>query len=683
MRAYLLFLGNMFIMNTSSKLLLFWLLFLFRENIYAQQYIRFLDALPIKTFSDGIQSVVANVNQKGNPISLGGIIYKRGIGLESTSVIAFLLDKTGVRFSAEVGADDMGNDSIPLRFFVLADREIIFDSGEMMPGENPKKVDLAIENVNRLGLLVLGKGSGYPKNLGAWANAFLTVKHADYPKTIPNDGEKYRLTPLSSPLPKINSPKIFGSKPGNPFFYVIAASGIRPMVFKALNLPNGLQLDSLTGNITGVINEKGIYPVILVAQNDVGIYNQRVVFNISDTLSLTPPMGWNGWNSWARDIDQQKVISSAKALISNRLIDYGWHFINIDDAWQGQRGGAFGGLLANEKFPSFDRMIDTLHQWGLKVGVYSTPMISSYAGYPGGSSDTINGFYPDEIRINKRNYRTIGKYKFENQDASQWAKWGVDYLKYDWRIEVSSAERMRNALNQVNRDIIYSISNAAPFQNVKDWVRLSNVFRTGPDIRDSWTSVYLSTFQLADWASYGGPGHWIDPDMLVIGNVTTGSPLHPTRLTPDEQYSHFSMHCLLAAPLLIGCPLDQIDSFTLNLLTNSEVIAINQDPLGKPASLVKLDENYQIWKKPLEDGSFALGVFNVRPLGNIPTEYFRWGDEQALHIELDLKDLQMDNPVNVRDIWRQQNVGLWKGKKSFHIPHHGVYLLKLTPLAAK
>ncbi|MDP4701601.1 MAG: NPCBM/NEW2 domain-containing protein [Saprospiraceae bacterium] len=665
------------------KLLIYLLFFLFTGNIYAQNLTRYLDELPIKTFSDGIQSVVANVNQKGNPITIGGIKYKKGVGLESTSVMAFLLDKKGVRFSAEVGVDDMGNDSIPLRFFVLADRKIIFDSGEMLPGDKFKVVDVSIEGVGRLGLLVLGKGAGYPKNIGAWANASITVNHTDYPKTIPNDGEKYLLTPAPSPMPKINSPKIFGAKPGSPFIYFIAATGEKPMVFKALHLPDGLKLDSLTGHITGSVHKNGIFPVELVAQNSLGVHAQKVVFKISDTISLTPPMGWNGWNSWAREIDQKKVIASSRALLNNRLIDYGWHFINIDDAWQGQRGGEFGGLLANEKFPSFGKMIDTLHQWGLKVGVYSTPWISSYAGFPGGSSNEENGFYSEDVRLNKRNYRFIGKHRFEEQDARQWAKWGVDYLKYDWRIEVSSAERMRNALNKVNRDIIYSISNSAPLNNVKDWVRLTNVFRSGPDIRDSWTSVYLSTFKLAEWTPFGGPGHWIDPDMLVIGNVTTGSPMHPTRLTPDEQYSHFSMHCLLAAPLLIGCPMDQLDAFTLNLLTNTEVIEVNQDPLGKSASLIKLENNYQIWKKPLEDGSFAVGIFNAHPLGNIPHEYFRWGDEQALNISLDLKDLQINGPVSVRDLWRQEDLGPWEGKKSFLIPHHGVYLFKISPLNTK
>jgi len=671
-------------MHHFRKLILFSIVFAPLSNIFGQfTTTKFLDELPIKTYSDGIQSVVANVNQKGNPISIAGKIYKKGIGLESTSVMAFLLDEKGLRFSAEVGVDDMGNDSIPLRFFVLADRNIIFDSGEMLPGDKPKLVDVSIGLVKRLGLLVLGKGAGYPKNIGSWANASITVNHADYPKTIPNDGEKYLLTPLPSPLPKINSPKIFGAKPGNPFLYFIAATGERPMIFKASNLPAGLTLDSISGHISGVLPAKGNFPVELVAQNRLGVHKLKVVFKISDTISLTPPMGWNGWNSWAREIDQHKVIASSKALLNNRLIDYGWHYINIDDAWQGQRGGEFNGLLANEKFPSFDKMIDTLHQWGLKVGVYSTPWISSYAGFPGGSSNEENGFYSDEVRLNKRNFRYIGKYRFEEEDAKQWAKWGVDYLKYDWRIETSSAERMRNALDKVNRDIIYSISNSAPLNKGTDWVRLTNVFRSGPDIRDSWTSVYLSTFKLADWTPFGGPGHWIDPDMLVIGNVTTGSPMHPTRLTPDEQYSHFSMHCLLAAPLLIGCPMDQLDAFTLNLLTNIEVIEVNQDPLGKPASLIKMDNNYQIWKKPLEDGSFAVGIFNASPLGDIPYEYFRWGDEQALNIEFDVKDLQMNGPVNVRDLWRQEDMGPWEGKKSLRIPHHGVYLFKISPITSK
>jgi len=157
---------------------------------------------------------------------------------------------------------------------------------------------------------------------------------------------------------------------------------------------------------------------------------------------LTPPIGWNGWNSWAREIDKEKVVASAKAMVSMGLSSHGWTYINIDDAWQGQRGGKYNALQPNEKFPEFKKMIDEIHGMGLKLGVYSTPWISSYAGYPGGSSNFENGAYPDSIRANKRAYRYTGKYRFEKEDAKQMAEWGVDYLKYDWRIDVASAEAM-------------------------------------------------------------------------------------------------------------------------------------------------------------------------------------------------------------------------------------------------
>jgi alpha-galactosidase len=284
------------------------------------------------------------------------------------------------------------------------------------------------------------------------------------------------------------------------------------------------------------------------------------------------------------------------------------------------------------------------------------------------------------VRLNKRNFRYIGKYRFEEQDARQWAKWGVDYLKYDWRIETSSAERMRNALDKVNRDIIYSISNSAPLNRGTDWVRLTNVFRSGPDIRDSWTSVYLSTFKLADWTKYGGPGHWIDPDMLVIGNVTTGSPMHPTRLTPDEQYSHVSIFSLLSAPMLIGCPLERLDPFTINLLNNHEVLDINQDPLGKPARLLGMDNGVQIWLKELKDGSYALGMFNMANYGEHPASYFRWGNEKEIHFKLDFEKFNLPGKWLIRDVWKQKDAGEFFRFFTTKIPHHGVKLIKLVKI---
>jgi alpha-galactosidase len=313
----------------------------------------------------------------------------------------------------------------------------------------------------------------------------------------------------------------------------------------------------------------------------------------------------------------------------------------------------------------------------LKLGVYSTPWISTYAGYTGASSDFEKGEYPDSIKINKRAYRHIGKYRFEKEDALQMAEWGVDYLKYDWRIDLNSAKRMSDALKKSGRDIVYSLSNSAPFESAKDWARIANAWRTGPDIRDSWLSLYISAFTIDKWAPFAGPGHWNDPDMLILGNVTTGTDLHPTRLTPDEQYSHVSLFSLLAAPLIIGCPIEQLDAFTLNLLTNDEVIGVNQDPLGKPARLVADQDGVQIWARQLEDHSLAVGLFNTADFGKTPQSYFRWGDETPKSFLLDFAKVGMKGKYKIRDLWRQNDLGEFEGSFKTEIRHHGVVMLRV------
>ncbi|MBL7817081.1 MAG: NPCBM/NEW2 domain-containing protein [Saprospiraceae bacterium] len=635
-----------------------------------------LDDLIIKSFSEGIPSVSAKLNAGNDSMRMKGVTFKRGVGVNSTSVLSFYLDGHATEFSAVVGVDDKGMKDLPHRFYVVGDRKTLFDSGDIKLGDEPKQVKVNLIGIKRLGLLVTVDAK-VTMDYTNWANAQFIMEDGFKPQNIPNTDEKYILTPPSLKTPKINSPKLFGARPNNPVLYTIAATGERPMSFSAKNLPKGLFLDTKTGIITGKIAKRGSYKTTLFAKNALGETAKELTIQIGDTIALTPPIGWNGWNSWAREIDREKVIASAEAMVKMGLNHHGWTYINIDDAWQGQRGGQFNAIQPNEKFPKFKEMVDYIHSLGLKVGVYSTPMISSYAGYVGGSSNHEKGEYLDSIKNNKRAYRYVGKYTFEKEDALQMAAWGIDYLKYDWRIEVPSAERMSNALKQSGRDIVYSISNSAPFSNVKDWVRLTNTFRTGPDIRDSWLSLYVSAFTLDNWSPYGGHGHWLDPDMMILGNVTTGTSLHPTRLTPDEQYSHVSLFSLLAAPLLIGCPIEQLDPFTLNLLTNDEVIAINQDPLGKSARLVAEENGVQIWMKPLEDGSYAVGLFNVGDYGKTPESYFRWGDEMPKSFTFDFNKIGLKGNFKLRDVWRQKDLGNFKDIFKTDIRHHGVVLLQM------
>lgn len=537
-----------------------------------------IDDLALPSFSQSIRPAQAKRNYLKKTITIAGVEYARGVGAITTSVLAFDVNGRAKRFTAQVGADDQGRNDAPITFYVIGDRDILFQSREMKAGDPAETVDVNLAGIKRVGLLVTDHIGGVRNNRTYcnWADAQFIMIGDSLPKPVHDAGERYILTPEPPPTPRINSARLFGATPGHPFLYTIAATGQRPMHFSAANLPAGLVLDAQTGIITGKISQPGTYLATLRAGNQLGEATQTLTIRIGDTIALTPPMGWNGWNSWAGHIDQDKVIASAEAMVNTGLRDHGWSYINLDDTWQGVRSGPLTALQPNEKFPDIKAMVEHIHSLGLKAGIYSTPYIYSYAGYVGASSDFEKGGERAEpVKEKRRNTALIGPYRFETNDARQMAEWGFDYLKYDWRIDVHSTERMAAALKSSGRDIVFSISNNAPIEKAADWSRLTNAWRTGPDIKDSWTSLYYSAFTLDPWAEFAGPGHWNDPDMMVLGNVSIGAELHPSRLCPDEQYTHMSIYSLLAAPLLIGCPLEQLDAFTLNLLTNDEVIAIN------------------------------------------------------------------------------------------------------------
>ena len=292
-------------------------------------------------------------------------------------------------------------------------------------------------------------------------------------------------TPPTPDTPRINGPDIFGVRPGSPLLYTIPATGDRPMTFSVENLPAGLSVNSTNGQVTGVLKKKGEHDVVFHAKNAKGERRKNSTLSAGDQIALTPPMGWNSWNCWAGAVSQDKVLKSAQAMASSGLIHHGWTYINIDDTWQGERAGKDHALQANNKFPDMKALCDKIHQLGLKAGIYSTPWITSYAHYAGGSSDSLDGAWSKQL-ANNRHWR-FGKYPFDQADADQFAAWGFDYLKYDWNpIDVAHVKAMSQALRKSGRDIVFSLSNTAPFDHAADWARWANCWRTTSDIFDSY-----------------------------------------------------------------------------------------------------------------------------------------------------------------------------------------------------
>ncbi|MBE3069191.1 MAG: alpha-galactosidase [Planctomycetes bacterium] len=513
--------------------------------------------------------------------------------------------------------------------------------------------------------------------MGRWwvaATAALVLAAARAPADAPADlaapaavpaapapAEQYGiLTPPAPPQPRVNGPRVFGVRPGRPVLFRIAASGERPIVYAARGLPEGLRVDAVTGAVSGRVAAAGEYVVTLEARSAAGLAARPMRLVVGDRIALTPPMGWNAWNCWSTSVDDRKIREAADAMVRSGLADHGWAYINIDDGWQGRRTPPEYALQPKSTLPDMKALADYVHGLGLKIGLYSTPWKTSYAGYPGGSADTDDG------RILAKEHR-FGAVAFDAADARQFAAWGIDYLKYDWKPnDVPHAAAMAEALRACGRDIVFSLSNAAPLPLAPRWAEVANAWRTTGDLEDSWASVSGVGFAEDPWRPFAGPGHWNDPDMLVVGHVGWGPKLRPTELTPNEQYAHVSLWCLLAAPLLLGCDLETLDPFTLALLVNDEVLAVNQDPLGRQAARVRAEGPLDVWAKDLEDGSKAVGLFNRADDGP-RTVTVRWSD------------LGLAGRQRVRDLWRQADLGAFEGEFAARVLVHGVVLVRIAP----
>jgi alpha-galactosidase len=631
----------------------------------------------------------------GNAISLGGKTYERGIGVQAGSRIIINLKGRATRFTATVGVDDEVKNAErggTVAFLVQADGRRLFPplpaSAATRPRggggrgqlptvrttDAPRNIDLDVTGMNFLSLEVTPGNDGTTNDHASWADAKIEYS-GEAPEVLPTDVAVI-LTPKAPPTPRINGARVFGVRPGRPFMFTVPATGNRPMTFAAEGLPDGLKIDPATGFITGKTTARGEHEVSLSATNSLGKAQSKLKIVVGDTIGLTPAMGWNSWNCFASAVDADKVKAAADSMVKSGLINHGWTYVNIDDFWevyvhtndrfrndptlQGDPRKPDGTINTNPRFPDMKGLTDYIHGLGLKAGIYSGPGPRTCGG-------------------------CVASWQHEEQDARTWAEWGFDYIKYDWcaysevspvkngqmaalpenREEVMKPYKvMRAALDKCERDIIYSLCQYG-WGSVWEWGESvgGNSWRTTGDITDTWDSLSRIGFSQAGKEQHAKPGAFNDPDMLIVGWVGWGPNLHPTRLTPNEQYTHISLWCLLASPLLIGCDMTRFDEFTLNLLTNDEVIEVNQDQLGKQAARIVQSGDFEVWMKEMSDGSKAVGIFNR---GELPGTY-----------TVEWPDLGLHGKQVVRDLWRQSDLGEFDNQFQANVPRHGAMLIRV------
>ena len=503
-----------------------------------------------------------------------------------------------------------------------------------------------------------------------------------------------KVEPGNIGAPAIHGPEVTGASARKPFCYAIPATGERPITFRVEGLPEGLRVDAHAGFITGAAMKEGDHRVLLRAENRHGTAERELVIAIGRGLALTPPLGWNSWNAWRRWVDDGKVRAAADAMVATGLAARGYTYVNVDSCWQGERGGPHNAIQPNRKFPDMKRLADYIHGQGLKFGIYSTPWVEPWgctaaeakADWGGGaligcSSGENDPEFPRQHQISGK---FVGLQKHEPNDVAQWVEWGVDFLKYDWApTDDIALERMGRPLKAASRDIVFSVCTDAKVMWAGAYLKWTEMWRSIPDTADNWRSLLINGFYCddhmgcEDWRSFVRPGKWNDLDMTALGpQFATSTSTQANRLTPDEQITHMTLWALYPSPLILSCALEAINDFELRLFGNEEVLAVNQDRLGKAATRVREERtrrlvggdrlrNFRIHARPLADGSVAVGVFNHA--------------EQADTIAVSAQDLGLTGRFAVRNLWERCDLGTFAGQLEIAVPAHGAQMLKIEP----
>ena len=395
----------------------------------------------------------------------------------------------------------------------------------------------------------------------------------------------------------------------------------------------------------------GLLPLFAIAQTPVAQQMASQVQLAPPQVAQTPPMGWNSWNYFAGKVTDKDIRDSADQIVSTGMRDAGYIYVNIDDTWEGERDST-GVLHSNSKFPDMKALADYVHSKGLKIGIYSSPGPKTCAGFEG----------------------SLGH---EEQDAQLYASWGIDYLKYDlcsfipavmekqapndkpaqMRLMVAAYDKMSKALKATGRPIVLSLCQYG-WDSVWEWAPAlgGNLWRTTGDIEPKWDRIYDLLEQQSGLAGYAGTGHWNDPDTLEVGNG---------KLSLAENRSHFSMWTMLAAPLLAGNDLPHMKPEIKAILTNRDVIAIDQDPLGHQARHVYSIGEVEVWSRELKDGAMAIAILNAG------------SDVYSTHpFRLNLAKLRLHGTQTAKDLWSGKVIQLTENQP-LELGSHDILLVRI------
>lgn len=481
------------------------------------------------------------------------------------------------------------------------------------------------------------------------------------------------LTPKSGPQPRLNNPLVYGARPGHPFIFRIPCQGNRPIHFTVKNLPSTLHLDAATGIVTGTVPAKGDYNMVIMAENENGKDSKSFKLVAGETLSLTPSMGWNDWYAYYSRITDKDVRKAADILISSGMADVGYSYVNIDDCWANREKGTNGydqadsghkskerdvqgNIIPNSYFPNMKKLTDYIHSKGLKAGIYSSPGPYTCGDY-------------------------AGSYEHEAQDAKRFADWDFDFLKYDWcsygkiagkNPDLAAYKKpyllMGNLLKQQNRDILLNLCQYG-MANVWEWGAEAGAqsWRTSGDLGFDLDRIFEVAINNAKHRQYSKPGSWNDPDYIqigYIGNANKEGMAEPTKMPPNMQYAYMSLWCLMASPLFYSGDMTHLDAFTLNILCNPEVIAVDQDPLGECGKVIMHNDSTFLMIKNRADGSKTVGLFNR--------------NKKPIAVTAIWNELHISGSQKLRDLWREKSLGIFNHSFTATVPAQGVVLVSIS-----